>query len=116
MELANATRKLFAGTKFATLQPFIKLNLFQDKPGKTGKSVNIFSEDLDIDHLDEEQKQKLLNVLEETGAVENGKHLEKTSLVEHAINTGGNPSVRQQPYRFPQVKQKIIEEVGRKCL
>ena len=58
MELANATRepvKLFAGTKLATLQPFIELNLLQDKPGKTGKSVNIFSEDLDIDQLDKDQ-------------------------------------------------------------
>ena len=114
VELANATRepvKLFAGTKLVTLQPFIELNLLQDNPGKTGKSVNIFSEDLDIDHLDEEQKQKLLNVLEETGAMENGKHLGKTSLLEHAINTSENPPVRQQPYRVPQVKRKIIEEV-----
>ena len=119
MELANATGKpvkLFAGAKLATLQLFIELNLLQDKRGKTGQSVNIFSEGLDIDHLDEEQKQKLLNVLEETGVVENGKHLGKTSLVEHAISTGRNPPVRQQPYHVPQVKRKIIEEEVQKIL
>ena len=33
--------------------------------------------------MDKEQKQKLLIVLEKTGAVENGKQLGKTSLVEH---------------------------------
>ena len=48
--------------------------------------------------------------------METGKHLGKTSLLEHSINTGGNPPVRQQPYRVPQVKRKIIEEEVQKML
>ena len=48
--------------------------------------------------------------------MENGKHLGKTSLVEYAINTGGNPPVCQQPYHVPQVKRIINEEEVQKML
>ena len=121
VQISNLTeRSLFLpkNTKIADAGLFVEernTNLERKEPPLVESSW--FSEkDLNIGHLDPEQRKKLIELLKEMN-ISKSSELGKVKIVEHKIDIGEAKPIRQQQYRVPIVKKEIIDmEVEKKLV
>ena len=119
LNISNMSVKLYGGTspgRFFRLDPNATISSMgsEEDTGQDTKSENDLLFDLNESSLSPSEQQKLQELLRSyrdifaTGPTESGR----TSIVQHAIDTGSSPTIRQRPYRAsPEVQQEINEQV-----
>ena len=75
------------------------------------KRSNPFTPDLSKTTLNTDEQARLINLLNDYHDVfaRSQEELGRTSVVQHHIDTGNNPPVRQRPYRTPQLQREQID-------
>ena len=77
---------------------------------------SFFSEgDLNIGHLEPEQRKQLVEVLKEMN-ISKSSELGRVKLVQHKIDVGGAKPIRQPSYRVPIAKKDVIDTEVEKML
>eukprot|EP00795_Rhopilema_esculentum_P017524 gene17524-9148_t len=110
-------------TEIAEVVPFIeekepRIDDAQTEVVNTDPNVskNILSEeDLKINHLKQEEKDRLLALLRELKIVK-CPDLGQVEIIKHKINVGDATPIKQPPYRVPLAKQRLIDEEVEKLL
>ena len=121
--LADYAVFLPKSTEIAEVVPFIeekepRIDDAQTEVVNTDPNVskNILSEeDLNINHLKQEEKDRLLALLRELKIVK-CPDLRQVEIIKHKINVGDATPIKQPPYRVPLAKQRLIDEEVEKLL
>ena len=107
------------GSELADLEPFQEVsqpnNSKENVPAENSSPPVLTESDLDLSHLNENQKENMLNLLNDMD-ISKGPKLGKVDQIKHTINVGDARPIKQSPYRVPVAKKEIIDNEVEKML
>ena len=83
-------------------------------PAENSSPPVLTESDLDLSHLNENEKENMLNLLNDMD-ISKGPKLGKVDQIKHTINVGDARPIKQSPYRVPVTKKKLLIKRLRKC-
>ena len=121
LELVNTTQSkisLQSGTKVMHLLPVNELvdDTVHSMVEVDQKLAAVPIEDFKLDHLSEEDKEALFNILKRYQVWPSPRKLGQTHLIDHPIDVQGAQPISQRPYRVSEMRKQIIAREMEKML